>query len=114
MKTLRGITSLDRQFTGQYRWLFRNLGLLILIIVALAAAAVVYFDKRQVEDLSHKLMTSTAATMVEQIVSFFETVDSNLRMISPTFWRSNAKHHDPRWLPCLLISPGLIPRSLLR
>jgi len=80
MKTLRGSTSLDRQFTGQYRWLFRKLGLLILIIVALAAAAVVYFDKRQVEDLSHKLMTSTAAIMVEQIVSFFETVDSNLRV----------------------------------
>jgi tRNA A-37 threonylcarbamoyl transferase component Bud32 len=80
MKTLRGIPSLDRQFTRQHRWLFRHLGLLILIIVALTAAAVVYFDKRQVEDLSHKLMTSTAATMVEQIVSFFETVDSNLRV----------------------------------
>ena len=39
MKTLRESISLDRKLTGQYRRLFRNLGLLMLIIVALAAAA---------------------------------------------------------------------------
>ncbi len=80
MKTTRGSLSLDRKLTGQYRRLFRNLGLLVLIIVALAIAAVVYFDKRQVEDLSSKLITSTAATIAEQVMSFFETADSNLRI----------------------------------
>ena len=80
MKTLRGSTSLDKKITGQYRWLFRYLGTLMLIILALATAAVVYFDKRQVEDLSSKLITSTAATVAEQVMSFFETADSNLRI----------------------------------
>ncbi len=80
MKTLRESTSLDKKLTGQYSRLFRNLGLLILVIVALVTAAVVYFDKRQVEDLSRKLITSTAATVVEQLASFFETADSNLRI----------------------------------
>ena len=80
MKTLRGSTSLDKQFTGQYRWLFRYLGALILIVLAFATAAVVYFDKRQVEALSSKLITRTAATIAEQVWSFFETADSNLRI----------------------------------
>ena len=80
MKTTRGSLSLDRKLTGQYRRLFRNLGLLMVIIVALATAAVVYFDKKQVENLSSKLITSTAATIAEQVMSFFETADSNLRI----------------------------------
>jgi serine/threonine-protein kinase len=80
MKTLLGTTSLDKQFTGQYRWLFRYVGILILIILAFATAAVVYFDKRQVEALSSKLITRTAATIAEQVWSFFETADSNLRI----------------------------------
>ena len=79
MKTL-GITSLDRKVTGQYRRLFRNFGLLMAVVLILAAAAVVYFDKRQVENLSRKLITSTAATVVEKLASFFEAADSNLRV----------------------------------
>lgn len=78
MKTLRESIPLDKKLTGQYRWLFRCLGALMLIILALATAAVVYFDKRQVEDLSSKLITSTATTVAEQVLSFFETADSNL------------------------------------
>jgi len=80
MKTLRESISLDKKLTGQYRRLFRNLGLLILIIIALVTAAAVYFDKRQVEDLSRKLISSTAATIVEKLASFLETEDSNLRI----------------------------------
>ncbi len=79
MKTLRGNTSLDKKLTGQYRRLFRNLGLLMLTIVALATAAVAYFDKRQVEDLSRELIASTAATVVAQLTAFFQTEDNNLR-----------------------------------
>ena len=79
MKTLRGNTSLDKKLTGQYRRLFRNLGLLMLAIVALATAAVAYFDKRQVEDLSRELIASTAATVVAQLTAFFQTEDNNLR-----------------------------------
>ena len=79
MTTSRGNTALDKKLTGQHRRLFRNLGLLMLVIVALATAAVVYFDKRQVEDLSRKLISSTAATVVEQLGSFFKTEDINLR-----------------------------------
>ena len=70
MKTSRGSTSLDKKLTGQYRRLFRNLGLLMLVIIALATASVVYFDKRQVEELSRKLIISTTATIVEQTMSF--------------------------------------------
>jgi serine/threonine-protein kinase len=80
MKTLRSSTALDKKLTGQYRRLFRNLGLLMLVVVALAAAVVVYFDQKQVEDLSRKLISSTAATVVEQLSSFFEKEDSNLRI----------------------------------
>ena len=80
MKTLLGSTSLDSKLTGQNRRLFLNFGLLIVVVVMLSAAAVVYFDKRQVEDLSRKLITSTAATVVEQLASFFEAADSNLRV----------------------------------
>ena len=79
MKT-RGISSLDRKVTGQYRRLFRNFGLLMVVVLVLAAAAVFYFDKRQVENLSRKLITSTAATVVERLTSFFEAADSNLRV----------------------------------
>ena len=71
MKSTRGSTSLDRKLAGQYRQLFRNLGLMMLVIAALAIGAVIYFDKRQVEDLSRKLISSTAATVVEQLASFF-------------------------------------------
>ena len=39
MKTLRGSISLDKELTGQYRRLFRNLGLLMLIVIALVTAA---------------------------------------------------------------------------
>ena len=80
MKTLRSSTSLDKKLTGQYRRLFRNLGLLMLVIVALTAAVVVYFDQKKVEDLSRKLISSTAASVVEQLSSFFENEDSNLRI----------------------------------
>ena len=80
MQTTRFSASLDKKLTGQYRRLFRNLGLLMLVIIAIATASVVYFDKRQVEDLSRKLITSTTATIVEQIMSFFKTADSNLRI----------------------------------
>jgi serine/threonine-protein kinase len=66
--------------TGQYRQLFRNFGLLMLVIAALATGAVIYFDKRRVADLSRKLISSTAATVVEQLTSFFKTEDSNLRI----------------------------------
>jgi hypothetical protein len=52
----------------------------LLLGLVLAAAAVVYFDKRQVENLSRKLITSTTATVVEKLVSFFEAADSNLRI----------------------------------
>ena len=79
MKTLRESISLDKKLTGQYHRLFQYLGLLILIVIALVTAVVIYFDKRQVEDLSRKLISSTAATIVEQLASFFETEDSNLR-----------------------------------
>ncbi len=79
MTTRRANISLDKKLTGQYLRLFRNLGLLILVIVALATAAVVYFDKRQVEDLSRQLISSTAATVVAQLTSFFKTEDNNLR-----------------------------------
>jgi serine/threonine-protein kinase len=79
MVTPRGNTSLDKRLTGQYRRLFRNLGLLMLVIVALATGAVAYFDKRQVEDLSRELIASTAATVVAQLTSFFKTEDNNLR-----------------------------------
>ncbi len=79
MKTPRSNTSLDKKLTGQYRRLFRNLGMLMLVIVALATAAVAYFDKRQVEDLSRELIASTAATVVAQLTSFFKTEDNNLR-----------------------------------
>ena len=80
MKTLRGSISLDRELSGQYRRLFRNLGLLMLIILALAIGAVAYFDKRQVKDLSSKLIASTTATIEERFMSFFETANSNLRI----------------------------------
>ena len=80
MKTLRGTISLDKKLSGQYRRLFRDLGLLILIILAVAVAAVAYFDKKQVRDLSSKLITSTTATIVEKFMSFFETANSNLRI----------------------------------
>ncbi len=80
MKSTRGSASLDRKLAGQYRQLFRNLGLLMLVIAALAIGAVIYFDKRQVEDLSRKLISSTAATVVEQLASFFKTEDGNLRI----------------------------------
>ncbi|MDH3884620.1 MAG: hypothetical protein OET63_10415, partial [Desulfobacterales bacterium] len=80
MKTLRGSISLDKELSGQYRRLFRNLGLLMLIILAVAIAAVAYFDKKQVKDLSSKLITSTTATIVEKFMSFFETANSNLRI----------------------------------
>jgi hypothetical protein len=52
----------------------------LLLGLVLAAAAVVYFDKRQVENLSRKLIASTTATVVEKLVSFFEAADSNLRI----------------------------------
>jgi hypothetical protein len=71
MKTTRGSLTLDTKLTGQYRRLFRYLGLLMLLILALATSIVVYFDKRQVEDLSRKLITSTATTIVPQLMSFF-------------------------------------------
>jgi serine/threonine protein kinase len=80
MKTLRGSISLDQELSGEYRRLFRNLGLLMLIILAVAIAAVAYFDKKQVKDLSSKLITSTTATIVEKFMSFFETANSNLRI----------------------------------
>ena len=80
MKTLRGSISLDKELSGQYRRLFRNLGLLMLIILAVAIAAGAYFDKKQVKDLSSKLITSTTATIVEKFMSFFETANSNLRI----------------------------------
>jgi len=80
MKTLRGSISLDKELSGQYRRLFRNLGLLILIILAVGVGAVAYFDKKQVSDLSSKLITSTTATIVEKFMSFFETANSNLRI----------------------------------
>jgi serine/threonine-protein kinase len=80
MKKTRGSLTLDRKLIGQYRRLFRNLGLLMLVILALATSTVVYFDKRQVENLSRELITSTAATIVARIMSFFETADSNLRI----------------------------------
>ena len=79
MKT-RGISSLDRKVTGQYRRLFRNFGMLMVVVLVLAASAVVYFDKRQVENLSRKLITSTAASVVEKLASFFEAADNNLRV----------------------------------
>ena len=80
MKTTRGSTSLDKKLAGQYRQLFRNLGLLMLAIAALAIGAVIYFDKRQVGDLSRKLISSTATTVVAQLASFFKTEDGNLRI----------------------------------
>ena len=52
----------------------------MVLVLVLAAAAVVYFDKRQVEHLSRKLITSTTETVVEKLVSFFEAADSNLRI----------------------------------
>ncbi|MGD8992040.1 MAG: serine/threonine protein kinase [Desulfobacterales bacterium] len=79
MSLTRGNTALDKKLSGQYRRLFRNLALLTLVIVALATAAVVYFDKKQVEDLSRKLISSTASTVVEQLASFFRKEDNNLR-----------------------------------
>ena len=78
MKTTWVSSSLDAKLTGQYRRLFRNLGLLMLMIIVLAASAVVYFDQRQVEDLSRKLITSTEASVTEKLMSFFRTADSNL------------------------------------
>lgn len=80
MKSIRRSTSLDKKLAGQYRRLFRNLGILMLVISALAIAAVVYFDQRQVEGLSRKLINSSAETVVEQLSSFFETEDGNLRI----------------------------------
>ncbi len=74
-----GLT-LDKKLSGQYRRLFQNLGLLMLVILTLTASTVVYFDKKQVENLSGQLITSTTTTVVEQLTSFFQTADSNLRI----------------------------------
>ena len=80
MKTARDGLTLDRKLSGQYHRLFRKLGLLMLVILTFTASTVVYFDKRQVENLSRRLITSTAATIATQLMSFFETADSNLRI----------------------------------
>lgn len=80
MKTTRGGLTLDRKLSGQYRQLFRNLGILALVILTLTASTVVYFDKKQVENLSRKLIVSTAATIAAELMYFFETADSNLRI----------------------------------
>ena len=80
MRTPRGSISLDKKLSGQYRRLFRNLGALSLVMVALAAAAVIYFDKRRMGDLSRRLIESTTETVVAQLVSLFETEDNNLRI----------------------------------
>ena len=80
MKTTLGSLSLDRQLTGSYRRMFRDLGLLMLVIVVLSAASVVYFDRQQVETLSSKLISSTSETVVARLTSFFATEDSNLRI----------------------------------
>jgi hypothetical protein len=80
MKTTLGSLSLDRKLIGSYRRLFRDLGLLVLFIVALSTASVVYFDRQQVETLSSKLITSTSETVVAQLTAFFEAEENNLRI----------------------------------
>ncbi len=79
MKSSLGTLSLDSKFTGQYRSLLRKLGLLTLILVAAITSAVVYFDERLVKDLSRKLIASTAKTVNLELISFFDTVESNMR-----------------------------------
>lgn len=80
MRTHRGSLSLDKKLSGQYRGLFRNLGVLLLVMIAMATAAVVFFDKRRMGDLSRRLIASTTATVVAQLSSLFETEDNNLRI----------------------------------
>ncbi len=80
MKTALGRASIDTTLSGQYGRIFRHLGLLLMFILILATAIVLYFDKKQVENLSRKLISSTAETIAEKILSFFEIADSNLRI----------------------------------
>ncbi len=80
MKTTLGNLPRDHRLTQSNRRLFRDLGLLMLAVVVLATATVVYFDQRQVEALSRKLISSTAETVAARLVSFFATEDSNLRI----------------------------------
>ena len=78
MKTLSETLSFASTLTGQYRRLLRNLGLLTLAMGVLGMSTVVYFDERLVAKLSSKLIASTADTMKVELISFFNTVDSNL------------------------------------
>ncbi len=80
MKTALGRASIDTTLSGQYGRIFSHLGLLLMFILILATAIVLYFDKKQVENLSRKLISSTAETIAEKILSFFEIADSNLRI----------------------------------
>ncbi len=80
IKTPSDGLALEKKLSGQYRRFFQNIGLLMLVILALTASIVVYFDKKQVENLSRKLIISTTATVVERLTSFFATADSNLRI----------------------------------
>jgi serine/threonine protein kinase len=79
MKATLGTLSLDTKFTGQYRSLFRKLGLLTLLLVALITSMVVYFDERLVRELSSKLIASTAETVKVELIAFFNSVESNMR-----------------------------------
>ena len=107
MKTTLGSLSVDKQFTGGYRRLLRNLGLMILFVVVLAASTVVYFDERVVEDLSAKLIASTTATVSRQIDAFFESAETNLLIAIEQLQRVEGKDDELLEQLFLRLSPFL-------
>ncbi len=96
MKSTLGNLPLDHQLTGNFRRLFRHLGVLMLAAVVLATATVVYFDQHQVEALSRKLLSSTSETVAARLVSFFATEDSNLQIAAEQL-QVGWGQKNPRW-----------------
>ena len=94
MKTTLVSLSLDKQFTGEYRHLLRNLGLLLLLIIVITTSAVVYFDERLVKELSAKLITSTTTTVSRRMDSFFEVAETNLLIAIEQLQRTEAKDNE--------------------
>jgi serine/threonine protein kinase len=80
MKSFSKTLTLGSRFAHLYRPLVRNLVIIVAGTIALAAAALLYFDERLVDSLSGRLIEKGAQRMSEKLKRLFDATGSSLRI----------------------------------